>query len=199
MPGQPQKPERRDILATAAYAMAGIGATLSLWPLIAALAPAADSRARRATFDLKQLDNTSTRSVWAIGPAPMLIFKRTPEELRALQNPIAAAEYRDPATFSGEAYRDKDSEKSNQPEWAQNWHRSLKPELMICLAFCTHDRCIIKRDVPEAPVFRCPCCGSRFDLAGRTFNGPATSNLTVPNYRYISETEIEFADYRVDA
>jgi ubiquinol-cytochrome c reductase iron-sulfur subunit len=39
--------------------------------------------------------------------------------------------------------------------------------------------------------FYCPCHQSRFDLAGRVFQGvPAPSNLEVPPYHYANDTTI---------
>jgi ubiquinol-cytochrome c reductase iron-sulfur subunit len=39
--------------------------------------------------------------------------------------------------------------------------------------------------------FFCPCHGSKFDLAGRVFQGvPAPTNLEVPPYRFDDENRI---------
>ena len=39
--------------------------------------------------------------------------------------------------------------------------------------------------------FFCPCHGSKFDLAGRVYQGvPAPLNLVVPPYRYASATKL---------
>ena len=126
-------PKRRDLIVTAAFAMAGTGAALALWPFIAALGPTADTRARRLIFNLNDLKK-STQSLWAVGNTAMLIFHRTPEDLESLHNPTLENGMRDPLSPAGTGFRDRDSEKSQQPEWAQNWHRSLKPEIMICIA-----------------------------------------------------------------
>lgn len=37
----------------------------------------------------------------------------------------------------------------------------------------------------------CPCHGSRFDLAGRVYKDvPAPTNLVIPPYRLLSDTEV---------
>jgi ubiquinol-cytochrome c reductase iron-sulfur subunit len=39
--------------------------------------------------------------------------------------------------------------------------------------------------------FFCPCHGSKFDMAGRVYkNVPAPTNLPVPPYRFLSETQV---------
>ncbi|MCG6326567.1 Rieske 2Fe-2S domain-containing protein, partial [Vibrio alginolyticus] len=39
--------------------------------------------------------------------------------------------------------------------------------------------------------FFCPCHGSKFDMAGRVFQGvPAPLNLVIPKYMYLSDTRI---------
>jgi ubiquinol-cytochrome c reductase iron-sulfur subunit len=41
----------------------------------------------------------------------------------------------------------------------------------------------------------CPCHGSKYDLAGRVFNGvPAPYNLPVPPYNFVSETTIRIGE-----
>jgi ubiquinol-cytochrome c reductase iron-sulfur subunit len=64
----------------------------------------------------------------------------------------------------------------------------------VLYAACTHLGCLPKQHfTPGDPVvgadwpggFFCPCHGSRFDLAGRVFNGsPASANLRIPPHRF---------------
>jgi len=96
---------------------------------------------------------------------------------------------------------DPNSEKaSQQPKYAQNPHRSIKPEILVLIGICTHLGCspTFRPDVAPADLgptwkggFFCPCHGSSFDLAGRVYKGvPAPSNLEVPSYRYLSDTRL---------
>ncbi len=177
---------RRDFLFTVAMATAGLGATVALWPFIAAMGPADDTRAPRVVFDLTKLDGT-THVIVPFRNAPIFVFRRTARQLTRLQDPAS------PYTP-----RDRESAHSEQPPKARNWHRSLRPELMVMNACCTKEGCIVSRQSDalgvEIDFFRCPCCGSNYDLAGRVLSGPARSNLVVPPYRYIGETEIELGD-----
>lgn len=65
---------------------------------------------------------------------------------------------------------------------------------MVCIAWCTYDEAIVKRtNPPDNGKLVCILCNSRFDLAGRKLSGLAPRDLDVPDYRFISPGEIEFA------
>jgi len=91
--------------------------------------------------------------------------------------------------------KDPDSEISKQPEYITDNTRSLRPEYLVVEGLCTHLGCAPKfRPEVGTPElggskwhggFFCPCHGSKFDLAGRVFNGvPASTNLVVPPYSF---------------
>jgi ubiquinol-cytochrome c reductase iron-sulfur subunit len=96
---------------------------------------------------------------------------------------------------------DPQSAKDQQPEYARNAARSLRPEVFVAVGICTHLGCS-PSSVPAGTVnpsvgtdwqggFFCPCHGSTFDGAGRVFrNKPAPTNLEVPPHRYLSDTRI---------
>ena len=92
---------------------------------------------------------------------------------------------------------DAASENSEQPDFALNPYRSKRPEIGVFLGLCTHLGCSPKHQPANVFAnsdqggFFCPCHGSNFDLAGRVASGvPAPTNLTVPPYRFASDTEI---------
>jgi len=162
--------------------MGGVGAALALWPFIAALQPAEDTTARRTIFDTKNLTGIAP-SLLNVNQTAVMIFRRTSRELISLNGAASTSQPRDP-----------ESKNSLQPEWARNWHRSLRPEFMICAATCTRGDCNVVRISAENDELLCPCCASRYDLAGRIKTGPAQANLRVPPHRFISTTEIEFVE-----
>jgi ubiquinol-cytochrome c reductase iron-sulfur subunit len=96
--------------------------------------------------------------------------------------------------------KDKDSSESDQPPYAKNEYRARLPEVLVLIGTCTHLGCLPKQRFeahsPEMGAywpggFFCPCHGSRFDLAGRVFNGsPASVNLKVPPYEYPSPLKL---------
>ena len=81
-----------------------------------------------------------------------------------------------------------------QPSYAQNDTRSIKPEILVVLGVCTHLGCAPIERFEIAPAdlgpdwvggFYCPCHGSKFDLSGRVYAGvPASDNLVVPPYSF---------------
>ena len=96
--------------------------------------------------------------------------------------------------------RDPKSENEQQPEYARNELRSRKPEISVLVGICTHLGCspTFRPEVAPADLgpdwkggYFCPCHGSKFDLAGRVFQGvPAPLNLVVPPHYYVSDRTI---------
>jgi ubiquinol-cytochrome c reductase iron-sulfur subunit len=115
------------------------------------------------------------------------VVKRTPEMLASL------------TSHDGEL-KDPKSEESDQPAYARNEARSLRPDVLVLIGTCTHLGCLPKtRFTPgDATVmanwpggFFCPCHGSKFDLAGRVFEGsPASVNLVVPPYSFEGDNKL---------
>ena len=95
---------------------------------------------------------------------------------------------------------DPESLREQQPSYAQNGTRSIKPDVLVLVGLCTHLSCSPKfRPAIQPEVFDeewiggffCPCHGSKFDLAGRVYAGvPAPSNLEVPPHFYESDSVI---------
>ena len=97
---------------------------------------------------------------------------------------------------------DPDSSNADQqPKYAQNATRSIKPEISVLVGVCTHLGCapdFVPEIKPEPfdPDWKggyfCPCHKSRYDLAGRVFKSqPAPANLPVPPYHFIDDNSIE--------
>ena len=118
---------------------------------------------------------------------PIYILHRSDEMLGALKNDVALL-------------RDPDSKDSEQPTYATNEHRSVRPAYLVMEGVCTHLGCAPLPRFEVAPAdlgptwpggFYCPCHGSKFDLAGRVFAGvPAPANLRVPPYRFVNDSTI---------
>jgi ubiquinol-cytochrome c reductase iron-sulfur subunit len=71
---------------------------------------------------------------------PIFVVFRTAETLKALQDPRLLKELADPQ-----------SEELQQPPYANNWHRSLTPEIAVLVGVCTHLGCIPQFDpLPNA-------------------------------------------------
>jgi ubiquinol-cytochrome c reductase iron-sulfur subunit len=99
----------------------------------------------------------------------------------------------------GDKLRDPNSEEPQQPDYSTNQYRSIKPELFVAVGICTHLGCSptylpgsFSEQVQGVEYgFFCPCHGSKFDMAGRVFQGvPAPLNLVVPPYHFVDDTTI---------
>jgi ubiquinol-cytochrome c reductase iron-sulfur subunit len=176
-------------LTAATTVIGGVGVGFALVPFISSMEPSAKARAAGAPVraDISKIElGQMIRVKWR--GKPIWVVNRTKDMLDVL--PTLDSELRDP-----------DSLEPQQPPYAQNGYRSIKPEYLVLIGICTHLGCspTYRPDVAPADLgkdwkggFFCPCHGSRFDLAGRVFKGvPAPLNLVVPPYRYLSDTEIE--------
>jgi len=192
MSGNEVNPSRRRFLTAATTVIGGVGVGFALVPFISSMSPSAKARAAGAPVraDISKIElGQMIRVKWR--GKPVWVVNRTQEMLDVL--PTLDSQLRDPESLESE-----------QPDYAQNEYRSIKPEYAVLIGICTHLGCspTFRPDIAPADLgkdwkggFFCPCHGSRFDLAGRVFKGvPAPLNLVVPPYRYLSETEILVGD-----
>jgi ubiquinol-cytochrome c reductase iron-sulfur subunit len=166
---------RRDFIYIATGAIAAVGAAISVWPLIDQMEPAADTIAAGApkTVDLSSIE-PGQQIVVMWRSKPIFVVHRTPEMVATIKEKSDLARLNDP-----------ESKAHQQPPYAQNWSRSIKPEWLVLVGICTHLGCIpsfepdpksVSADWPGG--YFCPCHGSKYDLAGRVFKGvPAPLNL----------------------
>jgi len=91
---------------------------------------------------------------------PVFIRHRTPEEIEEA-NTVDLKHLRDPET---------DAARTKKPEW------------LVMLGVCTHLGCVPIGESGDYGGWFCPCHGSHYDISGRVRQGPAPTNLEVPEY-----------------
>ncbi len=170
-----ENPRRRDYLQIAAVAFAGVGAAVTVLPLINSMNPSADVLAQSTT----EIDVSAIEPGQAIKTSfrkqPLFVRNLTPAEIAAA-DAVPVSSLRDPQTL---AERTK--------EGKQQW--------LITLGVCTHLGCVPlgagegENRGPFGGYF-CPCHGSAYDTAGRIRSGPAPTNLVVPEYAFTSDTVV---------
>jgi ubiquinol-cytochrome c reductase iron-sulfur subunit len=184
---------RRHFLSVATSVAGAAGVGMAAVPFVMSFKPNAKAQALGAPVQIdigKLEEGQMVRSMWR--GKPVWVLKRSPVMLDRMRG-------------SGAKLADPNSEvETQQPAFAQNEDRSLKPEVLVVLGVCTHLGCapLERFDVAPADLgpdwvggFYCPCHGSKFDLSGRVYSGfPAPTNLVVPPYRYLSETLILVGD-----
>lgn len=177
---------RRKFLTVATSATAAIGVVVAATPFVASWKPSERARAMGAPldFDLSKLQpGQLVTVVWR--KQPIYIVSRPAE----LVGKLSANDAR---------LKDPQSASSEQPEYAKNEMRSRTAGLLVLIGTCTHLGCLPKQHFEPGDAalgadwpggFFCPCHGSRFDLAGRVFEGsPASANLRIPPYIVNGET-----------
>ena len=177
---------RRRFLTRATIATGAVGAAFAAVPVIESWQP---SERARAQGEPVQVDLTKVEPGQMVTPVwrkqPIYVVRRTPDMVARIAG--HDAELKDPQ-----------SKDSTQPPYALNPQRSRTPEFLVLIGICTHLGCLPKQRFSAAELypswpggFFCPCHGSRFDLAGRVFDGsPASINLRVPPYSYPKPTTL---------
>jgi len=179
--------QRRALLA-ATVGLGGIGVVATAVPFLESFAPSEAAKAAGAPveFEITSVAPGKLQTVEWRGK-PVWVLHRTDAMLASLgkhDNLLA----------------DPQSKEAQQPPYAANADRSIRPPFLVLIGICTHLGCVpLFRPEAGAPDlgadwpggFYCPCHGSKFDLAGRVFkNVPAPRNLEVPEYTYLSETRL---------
>lgn len=180
---QPNPQRRQLMVVTSVLGGAAVAATAV--PFVVSMAPSERARSAGAPVeaDVSKLAPGELATVEWRG-RPVWLMRRTPEMIERLSQ-------------IHDLLLDPNSERPQQPPYCVNDTRSIKPDLLVTVALCTHLGCVptARREVappdlgPDWPGgFYCPCHGSKFDLAGRVFkNVPAPLNLEIPRHKYLAD------------
>lgn len=186
--GEGMDPQRRRLLFATSAAAAAAGMAVAV-PFVGSFAPSGRALAAGAPVevDISKLAAGEMLTVEWRGK-PVWIVNRTPEMLATL-------------TKVEPKLADPGAERPQQPAYAANTHRSIRPEIFVAIGICTHLGCSPTEKFKEGAAqgmspdwdggFFCPCHGSQFDLAGRVLkNMPAPTNLEIPPHRYLADTRL---------
>ena len=186
--GQKVDARKRKFLIAATSAVGGVAVAAVALPLVMSMMPSARARAAGAPVevDIDKIEPGMLLTIEWRGK-PVWIVNRTPEMLDLLAK-------------QDDKLADPGSEMPQQPDYAKNAARSIKPEYLVAVGICTHLGCspTFRSEIGAADLggdwpggFFCPCHGSRFDLAARVFKGvPAPTNLVIPPHQYISDARL---------
>ena len=174
---------RRRFLTAATVVVGAVGTVAVAVPFLSSWSPSARAKTAGAPVEanIGKLEPGQQIIVKWRGK-PVWVVRRDEKALATLPN-------------VADQLRDVESDESIQPEYAKNEHRSRKPEFLIIEGICTHLGCS-PTYVPEITSdfeggFFCPCHGSKFDFAGRVYQGvPAPTNLPVPPHYFVSDDVI---------
>lgn len=183
---------RRNFLIGATSVVGAAGVVGVAVPFVASWNPSAKALAAGAPI---KVDISKLQEGDMLGPIPawrsqpIFIVNRTKKMLDDMNKKKELERLLDP-----------DSKQPQQPSYAQNDTRSIKPAVLVMIGICTHLGCSPKyvpgvQPEPYDPNwiggFYCPCHGSKYDLAGRVYKDqPAPLNMVIPPYYYESENVV---------
>lgn len=178
---------KRRFLTAATSVVGAVGVGFAATPFLASWMPSERAKAAGAPVDIdisKLEEGQVLLSLWR--KKTIWVFRRSQQEVANL------------AKLDNNLVDPKSAKKSQQPDYAVNTTRSLKPEIAVLIGICTHLGCspTYRPEVGAKDLggdewlggFYCPCHGSRFDLAGRVYKSvPAPTNLVVPPHHYVND------------
>jgi len=197
MSSAPENNGRRRFLTLATAVVGGVGAVGVAVPFIKSWNPSEKAKAAGAPVEYdvsKMMPGQLVRVQWR--GKPVYVVRRSKEVLADLEN------------GHNDQLKDPSSAVPQQPDYATNSYRSLKPEFLVALGVCTHLGCAPTyragdfNEVVEGVKngFFCPCHGSKFDMAGRVFNNvPAPTNLVIPPHMFTGDTRLTIGVDKGDA
>lgn len=184
-----EKNNRRKFLTRSMAFLSSTGILSILWPFLSYMSPTARERGAGAPVkvDISNLkDGEKIDLIWR--KKPIWVIRRSKAMIDGIE--LEENKYKDPLSEN----------LSQQPEFARNKYRSLKPEILVLEGICTHLGCnpsfrpkIESKNLDNAwsGGFFCACHGSKFDFAGKVYSGvPAGANLKVPPYRFDDDNTI---------
>lgn len=183
---------RRRFLTATTAVVGAVGAGFAAVPFIKSWNPSARAKLAGApvTADISALQE-GQRLILEWRGQPIWIVKRSKAVLDAL--PGLDGRLRDPK--SDNADQQPDYVRKANPEL-----RSIKPDISVLVGLCTHLGCApeMAAEIKPEPYdtdwkggYFCPCHKSRFDMAGRVFQGvPAPTNLVVPPHHYADDNTL---------
>ena len=183
MPSDGLDNNRRRFLTAATVVVGAVGTVAAAVPFLSSWSPSARAKTAGAPVEA---------NIGKLEPGQQIIVKWRGKPVWVVRRDEKALATLPKVT---DQLRDVESDESIQPEYAKNEYRSRKPEFLIIEGICTHLGCS-PTYVPEITSdfqggFFCPCHGSKFDFAGRVYQGvPAPTNLPVPPHYFVSDDVI---------
>ena len=180
---------RRRFLTATTAVVGAVGAGFAAVPFIKSWSPSARARFAGAPVsqDIGALEEGQQLVINWRGQ-PIFIARRSKamlDTMKSLDSLLA-----DPGSANAD----------QQPKYAQNAARSIKPEISVLVGVCTHLGCAPEflpevKPQPFDPDWKggyfCPCHKSRYDLAGRVYKAqPAPTNLPVPPYYFENDSTV---------
>lgn len=187
--GEPVDTGRRRFLTATTAVVGAVGAGFVAVPFIKSWNPSERAKLAGAPIsaDISALGEGQRLIVEWRGQ-PIWIVRRSQAVLQAL--PTLNEQLRDPLSENPD----------QQPQYANNPTRSIRPEVSVLVGLCTHLGCSPEMVAQIGPQpfdaewkggYFCPCHKSKFDMAGRVYQGvPAPTNLVVPPHHYEGDATI---------
>ena len=164
-----KKPERRDFLFTASYAVGAVGAAAVVWPLIDQMNPDASVKALASTeVDISSVKRGNTITVLWRGK-PVFIRRRTEEEIKEARS----------VKMEDLIHPEKDEDRAKNPEW------------LVLLGVCTNLGGVPLNDKGVYDEWFCTCLGSLSVTFGGFSKGPERLHMDVPKLEFVKDTQIQ--------